>query len=85
MGKKRANRDKRGRIGQNLFKDGDYPRRVTILGMVTILGIVTFLEKATVLLIVTILRMITILVMVTIKRDGDHHKGWFIFKCDLFI
>ena len=34
---------------------------------------------------VTILRMITILVMVTIKRDGDHHKGWFIFKCDLFI
>ena len=38
-----------GHLGQNLFKEGDYPSRVTIIGMVTILGIDTFLEKAAVL------------------------------------
>ena len=62
--KKGPNGDKKGHIGQNLFKDVD------------ILGIVFFLEKTTALLIVAILRMITILVMVTILRDGDHPKGW---------
>ena len=74
--KKGPNRDKRGHIGQNLFKDGDYPRKGDHSRMVTILGIVTSLEKATVLLIVTILRIITIIVIVTIIRDSDHPKGW---------